>query len=70
MNDPRYYRTRAKLTQAELAKILNKSESFICQLETGERKFTLETFIEWKDALHLSDAEFIAVAKLLQKKRK
>ncbi len=70
MSNPKYYRTRAKLTQEQLAKQLGKSKTFMCNLETGERKFTLETFCDWADALHLSDAEFVTVARLQQRRKK
>lgn len=51
-NQLREARASAGLTQADVAKRLNKSQSFISKVETGERQLDVIEFIELSFALN------------------
>ena len=63
---PKYYRTRAKLTQEQLAKQLGISRSYLALLETGRRTWQMPDFIAWVDILHLTNDEAMTVARKQQ----
>lgn len=52
-------RRRAGLTQEELAKRLNKSQSWVTKMETGDRRVDIAQLVFICRALGLSLAEFI-----------
>jgi len=68
-HSPRYYRTRAKLTQAELARQLGVTKGLICHFEADRRTLGFSNFASWCDILHLSDSEIVAMVKMQQGKR-
>lgn len=52
-------RLEAKLLQADLAKALNKPQSYISKVESGERAIDLIELINYCAALHLEPLRFI-----------
>lgn len=58
-------RNDAGLNQRELAKLVNRPQSYIGKSETGERRIDLIEFLKIVDALGVSPGEFI---KKLQKR--
>ena len=50
----RKYRTRAGLTQAELAEKVGVGTSFISRVERGEKRMRIETILLVAAALHIS----------------
>jgi transcriptional regulator with XRE-family HTH domain len=53
-NNIKYYREKAGLTQAELAKKLNVSKSYISLKETGKRGISVEEAQRFAKALNVS----------------
>ena len=56
-------RIRADLTQAQLAKILNKSQSFIHKYETGERRLEVIEFSIICQILNIKEQDIIELVK-------
>lgn len=54
MNEIKEFRTKHKLTQKEMAKLLEKSERQIINLERGHSKITSDTFFRLK---HIDEDE-------------
>lgn len=52
-------RTRAGLTQRQLAKVLNRSHSFVGKIESGERQLNVLEFCEVADALNIEAAALL-----------
>lgn len=48
------------LTQAELAKALNKPQSFVAKYENGERRIDVVEFVDITAALDVSTANLLA----------
>jgi transcriptional regulator with XRE-family HTH domain len=48
----RLKRLERRLTQRDLAALLNKPQSFVSKIENGERRCTVGDFIELSKALH------------------
>jgi transcriptional regulator with XRE-family HTH domain len=70
MNRIQQYRTRKGMTQQALANALGLSKPFICQLESGARRFTLDTLMDWKEVLHLTDEQLLTVLKSQHRNKK
>lgn len=49
------------LTQAELARKLGKSQSFIAKVELGERRLDVHEFVAYARALDLDPLELLKV---------
>lgn len=52
-------RKNADVTQQELAKDLNKPQSYISKYESGERRLDLIEFLDVADALQFDKSKFI-----------
>lgn len=48
------------LTQAELAVLLNKPQSFVAKYENGERRIDVVEFVDISAALRISTGEILA----------
>ena len=59
------FRKEAGLTQQELAKTLNKPQSYVSKYETGERRLDFIEFLDVADALQFDKNHFI---KLLEER--
>jgi transcriptional regulator with XRE-family HTH domain len=53
-------RTKAGITQRELARRLGRSHSFVGKIESGERQLNVLEFCELADALNLDPKELFA----------
>lgn len=53
-------RTKAGITQRELARRLGRSHSFMGKIESGERQLNVLEFCELADALKLNPKELFA----------
>lgn len=49
-------RREARITQQELADRLNRSQSYVAKVETGERRLDVVEFIEWAEGIGASPA--------------
>lgn len=67
IHDPRYVqfidvlikaRTEAQVTQAELAKRLEKPQSFVAKVENLDRRIDLVELADWLRALGIASQEF------------
>lgn len=47
------------LTQQELANRLDRPQSYIAKIETGERRMDVVEFVEWARAVGVSPAELL-----------
>ena len=47
----REYRLRRKLTQAELSERMNRPQSFVSKVESGQRRLDVVELRQWCDAL-------------------
>lgn len=54
------YRSSKNITQAELAKLLKKPQSFISKYERGERRLDFVEFLEVAHALDIDIVSFIS----------
>jgi len=52
-------RKNKQITQAELANVLGKPQSFVAKYENGERRIDVIEFIDITSALDISGAEII-----------
>ena len=66
-HSPRYYRTRAKLTQASLAKQLGIKQPYYSAIENGKKPFPFHVFWGFVQVTYLTPQEMYDVAKLLHK---
>lgn len=53
-------RKRMKITQEQLAEIIDKNPSFISYIETGKKSFSIETLVDIANALHVSSDELLS----------
>jgi transcriptional regulator with XRE-family HTH domain len=53
------HRLAAGLTQAELAKLVGRTQDFVSRLENGERRLVLEDFLDFAEALNISKVDFL-----------
>lgn len=60
-------RTRAKLTQVQLAARLRRPQSFVAKYEQGERRIDVIEFLQIADALRFRPEAFIARLKTVAK---
>ena len=54
-------RKEAGITQQELADQLNRPQSYVAKVETGERRLDVVEFIEWADGIGRSPAELVGL---------
>lgn len=52
-------RKEAGITQQELADRLNRPQSYVAKVETGERRLDVVEFIEWADGIGRSPAKLV-----------
>ena len=55
----RTIRINKNITQAEMAKILNTSQSFISKVENRERRLDVIELLSWIDALDVSVSDIL-----------
>lgn len=53
-------RKRMRITQEQLAEIIDKSPSYVSYIETGKKSMSLETLVDIANALHVSSDELLA----------
>ncbi|MBP0495808.1 helix-turn-helix domain-containing protein [Pararoseomonas indoligenes] len=52
-------RIEAGLTQQELAARMHRLQAYVSRIENGERRLTLEDFMDFSEALGLNEQEFL-----------
>lgn len=52
-------RREAGITQQELADRLNRPQSYVAKVETGERRLDVVEFIEWAEGIGRSPADLV-----------
>lgn len=52
-------RREAGITQQELADRLNRPQSYVAKVETGERRLDVVEFIEWAEGIGRSPAKLL-----------
>jgi transcriptional regulator with XRE-family HTH domain len=52
-------RTRAGVTQRELARRLSRAHSYVSRIEKGDRRLDVPEFIQWCDVLNADPVEVI-----------
>ena len=57
------YRQRSSMTQAQLAEILERRQSFVSKYESGERRLDLIEFLEIAEALQFDPCELIRIVR-------
>ena len=55
----RVIRINKNITQAEMAKLLNTTQSFVSKVENRERRLDVIEFLSWIDALGVSVSYFL-----------
>lgn len=60
----RELRVAAGMTQADLAALIGKNQSYVAALETGARSPALKTIAQLSEALKVSPKEFMADEKI------
>ncbi|MBP0447501.1 helix-turn-helix transcriptional regulator [Roseomonas sp. SSH11] len=53
------YRLKAGLTQAEVASLIGRTQDFVSRLENGERRLTVEDFLDIASALNIDREHFL-----------
>jgi len=53
-------RKRMKITQEQLAEIIDKSPSYVSYIETGKKSMSLETLVDIANALQVSSDELLS----------
>ena len=61
------YRKRRDLTQEELAEIVDLSTRQLQRIEKNEINTSIETLLKIKNALHMTDEDFIKLLKKYEK---
>ena len=57
------YRQRSSVTQAKLAELLDRPQSFVSKYESGERRLDLIEFLEIAEALQFDPCELIRIVR-------
>ncbi len=52
-------RTKAGVTQRELARRLDRAHSYVSRIENGDRRLDVPEFIQWCDVLNADPVEVI-----------
>lgn len=52
-------RKKKRITQQELADRLDRPQSYVAKVETGERRLDVVEFIEWATAIGVSSAQLV-----------
>lgn len=52
-------RKEKRITQQELADRLDRPQSYVAKVETGERRLDVIEFIEWTTAIGVSSAQLV-----------
>ena len=55
----RAIRINKNITQAEMAKLLNTTQSFVSKVENRERRLDVIELLSWIDALGVSDSDVL-----------
>ena len=55
----RAIRINKNITQAEMAKLLNTTQSFVSKVENRERRLDVIELLSWIDALDVSVSDFL-----------
>ena len=62
-------RKRRKLTQEQLAELIEKTQHHISYIENGERQLSLDTFVEIAKALNATTYELLPATALSEKEQ-
>ena len=62
-------RKRRKLTQEQLAELIEKTQHHISYIENGKRQLSLDTFVEIANALNATTYELLPITALSEKEK-